>query len=490
MYRNQYFISKKQISNNSHLNKSTFNNLIIYSHPSLEIVKVNNSLTGVLLLGYIIDPLNPDHRSDDIVNRLAENCKTKESFFKEIQLLSGRFVLLYKNDTNFLAMGDTCALRNLYYSFIDDDTTLTSSPKMFLDLYKIELVISDLKQELISMKEYIDSERYWFGEESFDDRLRKVLPNHYLDITNKKVKRTPIYREELISINDTLEYTATVLKGSLNAIIRRFKVLQPITAGIDTRTLLAASKEFKDNIHYYSFDTSSLKVRPPDSWVPQRLSERLGLCFHLIRPGNLKEEFLTEYKKEHIFPRILPQLPQIQYHYYNYSNKNAVRICGFGGEISRNRAGLTKRRINTSMISHLLFGYQGKSEYLNRAIDTWLEEARPYSEEYNLPLLDLFYWEQQMANWGSQYPFEQDIAIEEFCPWYNKNMLLSVMRTDPKERSMFKSKFHYNLVKHLWPEALAEPINPVGFIGYLKGLTGRKSLLRYYKVKVSSLLRS
>lgn len=476
------------MSDNIVLNESKFNNLNVYSHPSLDIIAAHNGSTALLLLGFILDPLHPDQNNDDIVKDIADKCTTKEILFRRIQHLSGRFVLLYKNEIDFIVMGDTCNLRNLYYSFIDNNVILTSSPKMFMDLYGKELVMSALKQEFINMKEYIESERNWFSDESFDDRLNKVLPNHYLDITTKKVVRTPIFQDELISQKDTLEYTAIILKGSLKALYRRFKVLlQPITAGTDTRTLLAASKELKDNIQYYSFDTSTLKDRPPDSWVPQRLSARLGICFQLIRPGALREDFQKKYIKEHIFPRNLPQLNQIQYHYYHYSDCKAVRICGFGGEIGRIRVGYTTRTIDANMIRYL-FGYGGKSKFVNIAIDKWLEDAFSYCKEYNLSLLDMFYWEQQMGNWGSQYPFEQDIAIEEYCPWYNKNMLFSIMQSDPKKRGMFKSKFHYDLISNLWPEVLKEPINPVGLAGTLAGYAGRNTMFRYYKIKMKSII--
>ena len=95
-----------------------------------------------------------------------------------------------------------------------------------------------------------------------------------------------------------------------------------------------------------------------------------------------------------------------------------------------------------------------------------------------------------MGNWGAMYPFEQDIAVEEFCPFYNKNMLFSIMRIDPKNRSFFRSKFHQNLIKYLWPETLTEPINPVGFIGYIRGLSGRNSMLRYFKIRLKSFFQS
>ena len=103
-----------------------------------------------------------------------------------------------------------------------------------------------------------------------------------------------------------------------------------------------------------------------------------------------------------------------------------------------------------------------------------------------IPLIDLFYWEQRLGNWGSLYPFEQDIAIEENCPHTNKNLILSLFRIPIKKRSYPKCVFIYNLIKTLWPETLSEPINPVGPLGKINKNIKKYTMLRYYKTNISS----
>ncbi len=488
MYKNQYFITNTPLNNPHGLRISTFNDLNVYSHPSLNITKANHGAVEVLILGYILDPLKPKRTDEEVALDLVEPPNTKESILKKTQLLSGRFVLIFKNDVDFILLGDTLSLRKVYYGFIGEDTILTSSIKMFLDLYGNELQISYLKEQYINTREFKKDDSKWFGHESLDDRLNNLLPNHFLDIAKQKVQRRPIYHE-LINEKDTLEYAAEVLKGSIQAINRRFHVLQALTAGWDSRVLLAASKEIKDDILYFIFDQSSPNERHPDIWVPRNLSAKLGFNFLAIKPGRLKEEFLSKYRREHVYPKVQKNTKEIQHLFYNYSNLNAIRICGFGGEIVRCRLGYTDRQIDVHMLRYFS-GYSGKSEYVNQAIDSWLDDAREYSRINNIPLLDLFFWEQITGNWGTLYSFEQDIAIEEFCPYLNSNLLLSIMKIDPSKRSFMKSSFLRDLIEFLWAEVLSEPINPRGFMGYLSGLAGRDSLLRYYKLRTQSALNS
>ena len=488
MYKNQYFISNCKIDNSVELNEFLFNGLNIYAHPSLSNIKSSEENVQILLLGYIIDPHNPNMSDDAIIQNLSEVCKTKDILFKEIQMLSGRFVLIYKNNTDLIATGDACNSRQIYYSFINNEFILTSSPKMFIDLYGKELMISEIKKEFISSKDFMEHEYAWFGDDTIDDRLKKVLPNHYLDIINKRVFRVPLFFERLVNVEDVLEYSATILKASLEAILKRYKTVFPITAGWDTRVLLAASKEFIHHIEYYVFDHFKVNSNHKDVVIPQKLSAKLGFCFHVIRPGRLREDFLAEFNKEHVFPKILPSTAHIQYHYFKYSNQKVIRICGFGGEISRGRWGNAKFNIDANILQYFS-GYNGKYEYVNQAVESWLDESIEYSKKCNIPLHDLFYWEQQMGNWGSMYSFAQDIAIEEFCPYYNKNLLLSITRIDHKERSFFRSAFHKRLIEYLWDEVLCEPINPANPVAKLRGLIGRNTTFRYYKLKTLSLLK-
>lgn len=488
MYRNQYFISNKKIDSICELKELTFNKLYIYSHISLNVSEVSNQSTKIMLLGYIIDPQNPHENNDKIVHKLGKKCKTKESLFKELQLLSGRFVLLYKNDLSFIAVNDATAHKQLYYGFLGTDIILTSSPKMFLDFYGNELEISDLKLNFIKLKEYQNNEFEWYGDKCIDDRLLKVLPNHFLDIDNRKVHRTPIYLEELVNEQEIIEYTSNVLEGSIKAILKRFQVIQPLTAGWDSRTLLAASRKYKEKIQYYVFDLYKNNGKNPDIWVPERLSAKLELNFQVIKPEKLNEDFIMLYKREHIFPR-MTKVSDVQYHYYYHSNRNIIRVSGIASAIVKSIYGYTNRKIDAKTLSYFT-PYLGKSAFVNQEINYWIDDAKKYSKQYGIPLLDLFHWEQKVGNWGALYAFEQDIAIEEFCPHSNKNLLLSILQIEPKKRSAPKCALYKNLIKYIWVETLNEPINPCGLIKYSRKLIKRNNQIKYYKLMIQSNLQS
>jgi hypothetical protein len=134
----------------------------------------------------------------------------------------------------------------------------------------------------------------------------------------------------------------------------------------------------------------------------------------------------------------------------------------------------------------VLSGFDEKDPYAREAIDLWFVGAESFCRDYNIPILDLFYWEQRMGHWGSQYPQEQDIAIEELSPFNNRNLLLSLLRVPSSERASPDYSFFRKLIGELWPEALAEPINPGNAGDYLKSVVKRHSVTRYY----ASILKS
>lgn len=485
LYKNQYYVSDVELHDSRQLVKLAFGNLHVYSHPPLNVSFRGYRSTRVLLLGYALDPLKPQETTEDIVLSIAETCDTTEALFRRLQLLSGRFVLLYRNGVDFIALNDACGLRQLYYYAQPGCTILTSSIRMFIDVAGSELQTSRLKQDFIELSDYEFNECAWFGDRSIDDRLMKVLPNHFVNMSAKTVHRIPVYHETLVRPESIVEYSSAVLEGSIGGIVKRYQAIQPLTAGWDSRLLLAASKHVKDRVQYYVIDPdpASRNTRHPDVWVPRRLSAQLGIKCEVVLPDEVKEEFVATYGKEHVFPR-MTKVQELQYHYDNNADRGVIRVSGIGGEIIRCFYGVTKHNCDARMLASFS-GYSMKSQFVIHEIDRWLDGAREYCEQYNVPLLDLFYWEQRMGNWGALYPFEQDIAIEEFCPFCNRNLILSMWMVDSRKRSAPGYSMFREIIQSLWAETLAEPLNPGGVISYVRMCIRRHSMLRY---RVRSLL--
>lgn len=485
MYRNQYLITaEKTETKHAEMTTLPFQGLHIHRHATLNVSTATHGATAIALLGYLINPLDPGETNDEAIARLARTCPTAHSFFKEIQTCGGRYVLLYKNNDAFYVTGDACHLRQIYFGFIHDAPVLTSSPRLFLDAFNLEPQINPEKQAFLDLPLYEQQENTWYGFQSVDDRLDKLLPNHFLDLEARAAKRLPLFRfKEAPDEAAVVEYAASLLRGTFESLARRYPLIQSLTAGWDSRVLLAASKEVRDRIQYYVFDRSDGDAA--DTRIARRLSARFGLSFRVARPEPLREDFVAACSNEHLFPRILPKTANIQYHFDQGYAPDVVNVNGNGAEVARCYYGHTNQKISLDML--LVFsGYHKQSAFVEEQLARWYEGALPFAREHRIALLDLFYWEQRMGHWGAQYPFEQDMAVEEISPFNNRSLLYALLGVSPRRRKAPHYLFFQHLIRHLWAETLLEPINPDA--KPYKKVTSGSSMLRYLALKTQALL--
>ena len=487
MFRNQYLVVTDKIhSNFQEIDPTYFHGLYIYVQSYTNTSVAKHLETELFLIGYIIDPQHPGYSNEEIINDIVQNCPTEKLFFQKIQTLSGRYVLIYKNRTSFIVTGDACNLRQIYFEVSNNRTVLTSSVKMFLTYYKYEPKISQLKKDFINEPIiYKEREPAWYGNKSIDDRLYKLLPNHYLDLSKKVVKRIPLYSPTgFLNEDDIIDFVSMMLKGTFASLVKRHKLIQGLTAGLDTRILLAAAKEFKNDIQFYVFNHNDLPPDPPNVWVSQRLAQKLKLNYKVIKPDEVRPEFLQEYVKEHIVPRILPKISHIQYFQEHYSDPNIINVSGNASAMSKCHYGYTNQKISLEMLLFFSGYHVSNNPFVKQELEEWLTDVSPYAEEYGISVLDLFYWEQRQGNWGALQSFEKDLAIEEVCPFNNTSIHTSLLQVEPSRRASPNYVFFRKLLQSLDAETLSEPINPYnnklqGVVKKLRGIIKRHPYLKY-----------
>ena len=484
MYRSQYLASSNPVTCPPEFQTTQFAGLNVYTHPSLSVVSAECGDVRLLLLGTVVDPLKPENDNQAIVRDLADECDTSGALYREAQKLSGRFVLLLNSNDEFVAVHDACALRQVYYSFVDGKIVLTSSLRMFLELHDEQISIEEGAKEFTESPEYVSREHAWYGDRCLDARFRQLLPNFSLDLLRRKAIRLPVAREILNEV-DTVAYAARVLEGTIEALVRRGPVIQALTAGWDSRILLAAAKRFRHDISFFVFDMED--GSQADVEVPRKLAANLGFDLKVIRPLQLQEEFLDVYRAEHVDPRVLPKTRHVQHHFLEKSHRDATNVNGNCAEIARcfyGRPGIGSRPIVFQHFS----GYSSENKYALKSINEWLAGAQSYAAENQIEVLDLFYWEQRMGRWGALAPAELDIAIDEISPFNNRNLLLSIMQQPARQRVAPSYTFFRNLVNEMWPEVLTEPINPCGPLGRLKNLMRHSSLSKYYCSRLQKMV--
>ncbi len=348
---------------------------------------------------------------------------------------------------------------------------------------KIEITsdseILDFYQNEIKQKK-VRHGRLWVGDETYYNSINHLMPNHYLQIPNRKVKRYwPRQKQNTLDLDQAVQLSCAFIQGIMKAVTNRYSVMMAVTAGMDSRTLLANSKSVKDKIYFFINKESPLTDNHPDIYIPKMIMNKINISFH-IHPieENVDENFKTICLNNTFMSTDLI-IPTI-YNVYFKQHSEKMNILGVA-EIGRSYYGDAPKWINGYFLARCL-KYK-RSRYAVEQCEKWLEKNNHIAINNGINILTLFYWEEVLGNWGPVANSESDIAIEEFDP-YNSHYLYETMLSVDDKYTKYGG---YNIlfkemIKKVWPELLDFPINPpYSRRGYIKTLLKKIGIEKYIK---------
>jgi hypothetical protein len=227
-----------------------------------------------------------------------------------------------------------------------------------------------------------------------------------------------------------------------------------ITSGWDSRVVLAASKQLKSNISFFTFDLGEGKTVECDISTPARLLPKLG----------------KTHRVTHVPPRMNPDFAKLYLQNVSMAHEcwgpvaeamledlrsSDVRVTGSGSETVRQQyrpptsGGIDAKK--------LAFFARTKEPYAVEAFEHWMAGV---PKELGFDILDLFYWEQKCGQWLAVGQMEWDLVGECFEPFDCRALLATLLSTDVAYRVEPHYELYQALLKELWPETLAEPVNP------------------------------
>ncbi|MDZ7720272.1 MAG: hypothetical protein U5K72_15760 [Balneolaceae bacterium] len=459
-------------------------NLKLSVHKDLPVQVIQREEKQLFLLGYIIDPFHPDRTDADIIEWLFEKSADASTLIENTYRLSGRWILIYVDDGEITFFHDPFGMRQIYYAKVEGNIWCASDPAILADYLNLKPDEEDEEKiKFIHSSAFEKKERFWVGDKTRYREIQHLLPNHYLEINTGFVHRYWMNNEPTISADEAAKRAGDLLKGSLLSAKKRFNLMMPVTAGWDSRALLSATKKIKDEIFYFISTKNQLTEEDEDVKIPQKLFKKLRVDFHLL--DNLKhpdEDFLKTLHKNVDLARNLPKTLTFYEFYLNHQEK--VNINGRGAETARSYYPFEKNPAPEFLAK--VTGYPN-SEFVLEEINSWINETRPIISENNIDMVDLYYWEQRMGNWGGTDPAEQDIAIEEFCPFNNRKLMMILLSTNKKYRIRPNYRLHNMIISYLWKDILREPINPMPKLLYFKMLINSK-ISSNLKSKIKRLL--
>ena len=301
--------------------------------------------------------------------------------------------------------------------------------------------------------------RAWVGDETYYEGVKHLLPNRYLNLNQRITRRYwPTEQIRRVTLSAAVEKSCDFLEGVMAAAASRQQLMVAVTSGLDSRTVLAASRKVASNIYFFVNQERDMTPRHPDIRIPRAIFDSIRIPFHIhIVPNDVDREFREIFLSNTFFSseRILPTI----YNVYFKQHADKLNVLGCG-EVGRTRWGAEPRRLTAYRMAHTL-GYK-KSRYATDVCQRLLSEMAPVGRKFRINVMTLLYWEQLRGNFAAMGNSESDIAIEEFDPFDSHALFETFLGVERKFSSYHNSILFRKMIERMWPELLHYPVNPPG----------------------------
>lgn len=457
--------------------------ICITVHPDLQTCVVEDDNKSITLLGYILDPKNPQYEDYDILRCLIGELTSTDdldSFFSRTDSLGGRWILIIDSGQEIRLFNDAAGYRQVYFTDITmcQELWCGSQPGIIAEI--LELCVDAQARTFMNSISYTSNKEYtWPGDSSPYKEIRHLVPNHFLRLDTGSCHRYwPTTNLGELSLQQCVAENAALLVGLMQSAFNRFELALSITAGRDTRLILAAAKEIRRQVFFFTMMHSNMTANSADIRIPSNVLANLGLPHNVINCQYLMEERFSSIYKHNVTEAHEFYGTIAQGLYYDYPadkvcvKGNAIPIAKCHYHYSPHLAMRGERTIDANTLANLIGA--GDSVFAVKACDEWLLGAK---ETYNVDILDLYEWEIREGNWQAMSQLEWDIVQEVFVPFNCRTFLVNMLSVRRERRGPPRYELHEALIRGLWPEVLEEPINPHP-TGNSKGMSNRAMWVR------------
>jgi len=431
------------------------------THPELTVTQVSAGSKSITVIGYMLDSAQPEATNVDVAELLLESFTGLDQLIVATNRLGGRWVLVARNGEKISLFNDALGLRQVFYTTPDFSEGVWAVSQPGLLAWLLKLNIDDEAMEFLDsfvIRKY--REYRWPGNVTAFAEIKHLLPNHYLDLRSRETSRFwPKGPIGLVEMNAGVGKAIKILQGLMDAAYLRFDLVLGMTAGIDCRTVLAASRKNKSNIHAITVRQGQMPDNHQDPVVAARLLGKLRIPHTIIKAFPYMSAAFSKTFKENVFLAHEHYGPDAEAILQEFSRKK-VAVTGSGAEVARSsfraRIDGSKGVYTAEEIATVL--HMGGSEFAVKAYSDWLDGV---GDTHDVHLLDLLSWENLHGNWLAGTQLEFDTAWQDiFTPFNCRELLVSLLCIDEKYRSAPDYDAFCELIRIMWPELLDEPINP------------------------------
>jgi hypothetical protein len=293
---------------------------------------------------------------------------------------------------------------------------------------------------------------------------RRLLPSQQLDLKTGKLSAKRLFKQVELTCEQALEQIEETLVTAIAALAKTSQSLWlPLTAGFDSRLILAAAVRAGVKLRCYTFWYADITLA--DRTFPPKLANIAGFEHVLIKPGKhdgRKMSIFAEHTSDGWADRDTDFLSRGQWDQFNETD---LILRGAGIEVGCPRAARfhfaapLKNAWEVPTVEEILKSY---SQAPTRPLVQALQEWRAWTDQTPHPEVDWrdrFYIEQRVGTWASSNEQAVDLSpctrvFLSACGRY----MSSALQTPEHIRQV--SSHQVELIRRMAPSLLAYPFNP------------------------------
>jgi hypothetical protein len=461
-FQNQFLIATRSICQLTNWNQILIGQYFFYLHPTLKTAFAKNSKSQLVIIGDTFNPHHPTKSNQEIAYEL----NNKYEFFKtlvkseDVFSLGGTYLIFHycEKDNSLSVLGDTSMQRELYYLKQGNKTiALGATDKLISKFFPVKEKENPLFKEFYKSDAFKKRKAFILDDTNYEC-LYRLKPNFYLNInTGENVRFFPCEKIKPTSLTEASQKSSKIIANFIKAANHRYKVMIPVSAGWDSRLLLAASRSLKNEIVYYVLQTHIKGSRHFDIKTPRKLMAKLNLPIEIIDYSkNINSQEIEIVKNSISFYREKNLEYIINYFYKKHPGK--LTLNGNISEIVR----LEFDEVFNLTPKKIAFIQKYPSlKYVENEYEKWYKKNKSLFLKMGYRTLDMLYWEENCANWVAKSKTEfRAYGIEVFSPFNSRELILTLYGLPKKYRRKQNPVVYKKMIEILWPEVLQIPVNP------------------------------
>jgi hypothetical protein len=457
-FRRQFVLGPYPLEEFAHWRTSFVGaHLVLQVHEDLPLLQVEHDGLRLTLLGFVLDPLAPDHDDETILRERAERCPNAQQAPRCAAELSGRWVMIADDGTDLILFHDPCGLREVFHTAWDSSETWCSSQPHHIAQH-LGLKFGEPQREFLTSPYFRGNDESWLpGPATAWSELRHLTPNHSLDLHTRSVRRYwPHSMLQHLELEEGAHLAAQLLRENIRAASNRFALALPLTAGMGSRAILAATRGIEDIWHYTGVwgDPGQTVL---DAEVARQVLRRVRRKHHVIHcPQNMGEDFAAIYLQNTFAARA--SVGAIAEGLFREFPPERVQLSGHCSEIVRDTFKVTHEpNVTAERLAKLM--NMSDAPYAVDQIDVWVDQVRPVAERTGMSVWDLFFMEQEYGVWAANGQSQWDLVHERMTPFNHRGLLTALMGVEPVYRQPPYFLAQRRMIEILWAKLLEEPFN-------------------------------